>query len=99
MQDTLLKIKAQAAACHLTDMLTTPSPYLHHVAAAEPGVLRFIQLTYMLILKEHCWVARKNVVKYRISAEARFVVSCDRGSSSHTRRASLRCLYGVPYGW
>jgi hypothetical protein len=45
-------------------------------------VLRFIQLTYLLILKEHCWVARKSVIKFRISADARFVVSCDSSSRS-----------------
>ncbi|KAF6250897.1 hypothetical protein COO60DRAFT_715515 [Scenedesmus sp. NREL 46B-D3] len=42
--------------------------------SAEPHVLRFIMLAHLLTLKEHCWVARKSVIKSRISAEARSVV-------------------------
>lgn len=42
--------------------------------AAEPSVLRFLMLAYLLILKEACWVARKSVIRFRISAEARHVV-------------------------
>jgi hypothetical protein len=53
-------------------------------AAAEPSVLRFIMLAYLLILKEQCWVARKSVIKFRISAEARHVVSSSNSSSSST---------------
>ncbi|WIA33917.1 hypothetical protein OEZ86_007015 [Tetradesmus obliquus] len=43
--------------------------------SAEPSVLRFLMLAYLLILKEACWVARKSVIRFRISAEARHVAA------------------------
>jgi hypothetical protein len=72
------------AARRLSRVLLSLPASLHAAAAAaaEASVLRFIQLTYLLIIKEHCWVARKSVIKYRISADARFVVSYDGSSGS-----------------
>jgi hypothetical protein len=108
MQEKSL-IFLRPAARRLSGVLTSLPAFRHAAAAAEASVLRFIQLTYLLIIKEHCWVARKSVIKYRISADARFVVSYDGSSGSSSfgsnhalcpiHAAQLWCLHRLPCRW